>query len=86
MVAKKKPSTAALQRPPPRGRRPRAAAKRSLAAPTRAQPAVLPTTSGAANFPIVGMGASAGGLEALQEFFTHMPADSGIAFVVVTHQ
>jgi two-component system, chemotaxis family, CheB/CheR fusion protein len=31
------------------------------------------------------MGASAGGLEALQKFFTHMPPDSGMAFVVVQH-
>ena len=37
-------------------------------------------------FPIVGIGASAGGLEALQEFFAGMPADAGFAFVVVTHQ
>ena len=29
-------------------------------------------------FLIVGLGASAGGLEALQKFFAHMPADSGI--------
>lgn len=36
-------------------------------------------------FPIVGIGASAGGLEALQEFFSTMPPDTGIAFVVVTH-
>jgi two-component system CheB/CheR fusion protein len=37
-------------------------------------------------FPVVGIGASAGGLEALQEFFGRVPADSGMAFVVVTHQ
>lgn len=36
-------------------------------------------------FPIVGMGASAGGLEAFEQFFIHMPTDSGIAFVVVPH-
>ncbi|MFN2366705.1 MAG: chemotaxis protein CheB, partial [Desulfurivibrionaceae bacterium] len=36
-------------------------------------------------FPIVGIGASAGGLEALEEFFGAVPADCGIAFVVVTH-
>jgi two-component system, chemotaxis family, CheB/CheR fusion protein len=36
-------------------------------------------------FPIVGIGASAGGLEALQAFFDAMPPASGIAFVVVTH-
>ena len=34
---------------------------------------------------IVGIGASAGGLEALQGLFGAMPADSGMAFVVVTH-
>lgn len=36
-------------------------------------------------FPIVGIGASAGGLEALEKFFTNMPVDSGLAFVVVQH-
>jgi chemotaxis response regulator CheB len=34
---------------------------------------------------IVGIGASAGGLEALVEFLEHMPADSGMAFVIVQH-
>lgn len=33
----------------------------------------------------IGIGASAGGLEALDTFFTHMPPDSGLAFVVVQH-
>jgi len=37
-------------------------------------------------FPIVGIGASAGGLEAFEEFFTEMPPNSGLAFVVVPHQ
>lgn len=36
-------------------------------------------------FPIVGIGTSAGGLEALELFFTEMPSDSGMAFVVVQH-
>src|SRR5690606_36203953 len=35
--------------------------------------------------PVVGIGASAGGLEACRAFFEAMPADSGIAFVVVLH-
>jgi two-component system CheB/CheR fusion protein len=35
--------------------------------------------------PIVAIGASAGGLEALKSFFSHMPTDSGIAFIVITH-
>jgi two-component system CheB/CheR fusion protein len=34
---------------------------------------------------IVGIGASAGGLEALEELFSAMPPDSGMAFVVVQH-
>ena len=37
-------------------------------------------------FLIVGIGASAGGLEAMEEFFRHMSSSSGMAFVVVTHQ
>ena len=36
-------------------------------------------------FTIVGLGASAGGLEALEVFFREMPEDSGMAFVVVQH-
>ncbi len=36
-------------------------------------------------FYVVGVGASAGGLEALESFFEHMPADAGMAFVVVQH-
>ncbi len=36
-------------------------------------------------FPIVGIGASAGGIEALQSFFRQMPLDCGMAFVIVTH-
>ena len=41
----------------------------------------------AANSPthIVGIGASAGGLEAIESFFKHMPARSNLAFVVVQH-
>jgi two-component system CheB/CheR fusion protein len=34
---------------------------------------------------IIGIGASAGGLEAFHGFFEHMPADSGMAFVVILH-
>ena len=34
---------------------------------------------------IAALGASAGGLEALEKFFKHMPADSGIGFVIVQH-
>jgi two-component system CheB/CheR fusion protein len=46
--------------------------------PTSASPARVP-------FPIVGIGASAGGLEALEQFLGHVPAGSGMAFVIVQH-
>ncbi len=36
-------------------------------------------------FPIVGVGASAGGLEAFTKFLQHLPADTGMAFVLVQH-
>ncbi len=40
----------------------------------------------ASNSPvIVGIGASAGGMEAFRSFFEAMPADSGLAFVVILH-
>jgi two-component system CheB/CheR fusion protein len=38
------------------------------------------------HIPIVGIGASAGGLEALEQFLGHVPAECGMAFVVVQHQ
>ncbi|MEI6277332.1 MAG: chemotaxis protein CheB [Prolixibacteraceae bacterium] len=41
--------------------------------------------SASRDFPIVGIGASAGGLEALEQFFSHMPRESGMAFVVIQH-
>jgi two-component system CheB/CheR fusion protein len=41
--------------------------------------------SPAPDFPIVGIGASAGGLEALELFFGNMPKNNGMAFVVIQH-
>ena len=37
------------------------------------------------SFPIVGIGASAGGLEAFEQFFMHIPENSGMAYVVIQH-
>ncbi len=34
---------------------------------------------------VIAIGASAGGLEALERFFDNVPAESGLAFVVVQH-
>jgi PAS domain S-box-containing protein len=55
------------------------------------QPDALPQTNGDPNavangrLMLVGIGASAGGIEALTTFFDNMPADSGLAFVVILH-
>ncbi|MBM4055074.1 MAG: PAS domain S-box protein [Planctomycetes bacterium] len=57
--------------------------------PAKDAPAQQPET--AANTPlnesfyIAGIGASAGGLEALKQFFSHMPPENGLAFVVIQH-
>ena len=48
-------------------------------------PKAKPTSGTLPSFPIVGIGASAGGLEALEAFFEEMPADAGIGFVLVVH-
>ena len=41
--------------------------------------------TGSTPFPIVGIGTSAGGLEALELFLSHVPRDCGMAFVVIQH-
>jgi chemotaxis response regulator CheB len=38
------------------------------------------------SFPIVGIGASAGGLTALEQFLSHVPPECGLAIVVVQHR
>src|SRR4051794_14262097 len=43
------------------------------------------TTSGDGAFPVVGIGASAGGLEAVGQLLAHVPEDTGMAFVLVQH-
>jgi len=45
----------------------------------------VPAADLARNFCVVGVGASAGGLEALRAFFSRMPAEPGFACVVVLH-
>src|SRR5262245_15622656 len=46
----------------------------------------IPTEGKRTTHPIVvGIGASAGGLNALRTFFSNVPKDTGLAFVVVVH-
>lgn len=62
---------------------PRTARKRgSVAKARRSAPTPAPA---AASFPIVGIGASAGGLAAISELLEALPAKPGMAFVVVSH-
>ncbi|HZW11406.1 MAG TPA: chemotaxis protein CheB [Phycisphaerales bacterium] len=49
------------------------------------EPASPPHGDGASGPTIVGIGASAGGLAALRRLFSSMPANPGVAFVVVMH-
>ncbi len=61
---------------PPARRRKKSATASSL------ETAVSPVSR---SFPIVGIGASAGGLEALEHFLSRVPPSSGMAFVIVQH-
>jgi two-component system CheB/CheR fusion protein len=45
----------------------------------------IPLPKSTPPFPIVGVGASAGGLEALESFFGRVPEKSALAFVVIQH-
>jgi two-component system CheB/CheR fusion protein len=95
MATKRLKSAAQRRRPMPAGN------ARGSAAPARARkrraPDITHASESAAdhddaeapNAPgpfVVGIGASAGGLAALNAFFDSMPPESGLAFVVVTHQ
>ncbi|MBE0576143.1 MAG: response regulator [Desulfuromonadales bacterium] len=42
-------------------------------------------TKDQSTFPVVGIGASAGGLKALRELLKELPADTGMAFVLIQH-
>jgi two-component system, chemotaxis family, CheB/CheR fusion protein len=41
--------------------------------------------TGSASFPVVGVGASAGGMEAFMELLRALPANTGMAFVLIQH-
>ncbi|KAB0663821.1 PAS domain-containing protein [Oryzomonas japonica] len=48
-------------------------------------PTATPSQQERPLFPIVGIGASAGGLEALEQFLGRVPANSAMAFVIIQH-
>jgi two-component system CheB/CheR fusion protein len=57
----------------------------SQKSPSKKKKNTAETTSSRNSFYIVGIGASAGGLEALERFFQNMTESSGMAFIVVSH-
>jgi two-component system CheB/CheR fusion protein len=59
------------------------AAKRKLPLPSHGKHRAIRESS--TGFTVVGIGASAGALQACEKFFTNLPPDSGAAFVVVVH-
>ena len=62
----------------------RRAPSRGKLKPKNAKPGAAPERS-LARFPIVGIGASAGGVEALETFFRAIPEDCQLGFVVIMH-
>ena len=73
-MAKKKPAP-----------KPEKAHPRSVSQPRKSQHEAAVAKVSAASFPIVGVGASAGGLEALSAFLKALPARTGMAVVVIQH-
>ena len=89
MPRSKSKTSKPARRPPPR--RKRTTAKKPARAPERPPVELVPAEEEeqrvelVSGCPIVGIGASAGGLEALEVFLRHVPADSGLAWVVIQH-
>src|SRR5213594_234987 len=61
----------------------KATGKPGMAVPSRAGAAATPPSKHA--FPIVGIGASAGGLEAFSELLSNLPVEPTMAFVLIQH-
>lgn len=63
--------------------------KQSPSKPSEKEPATAPAQNSLSDqappLPIVGIGASAGGLEALEQFLRHVPQGCGMAFIIVQH-
>ncbi|MGH7296748.1 MAG: chemotaxis protein CheB, partial [Polyangiaceae bacterium] len=64
---------------------PKKSKRPAVAPPPPVEERASSSPKGPAAFPIVGIGASAGGLEALELFFRHVPPNSGVAYVVIQH-
>jgi len=89
--ASRRPRTKPEPEVPPRRERAESATpdEQAPATPAKAgadaRPVQVHAEQGPAALPIVGIGASAGGLEALEEFLKHTSPGSGMAYVIVQH-
>ena len=63
----------------------RAPAKRGVVAGRPARAPSRAAAGGPEAFPLVGVGASAGGLEAFSQLLGYLPSDTGMAFVLIQH-
>jgi two-component system CheB/CheR fusion protein len=86
-MAPKKRSTKSAQGAEAAGppRQPDEVADSSPGVSSPAEAAPAPSNPERTGAPVVGIGASAGGLDAFKRFFAAMPADNGLAFVLVPH-
>lgn len=83
---KKRATTSARAKPPSQPNRPISLPESGdELLPTPADEDASATERGRRELPVAGLVASAGGLDAFKKFFAVMPADSGIAFVLVPH-
>jgi two-component system CheB/CheR fusion protein len=83
---KKRPTASEGAKPPPQPERPVRVPEPSADwPPTPADEDASARERGRRELPVAGLVASAGGLDAFKRFFTALPADSGIAFVLIPH-
>src|SRR5665213_1682615 len=54
-------------------------------APVKRDPPLTHSPLARTDFPVVALGASAGGLDAFRKLFDALPADSGMAFILIQH-
>src|SRR5665647_17832 len=85
-MGERKKNTGSRNRPNPSARGKPARSGAPHEAGPSLSPAVPPGgTDAKGSFHVVGIGASAGGLEAFEQFFSNMPVDTGMTFVLIPH-
>ena len=82
---KKRATASESAKPSPQAERPVSVPEPDAELPTPADEDASASDRGRPELPVAGLVASAGGLDAFKKFFTAMPADIGIAFVLIPH-